>query len=70
MITKELEQIENLLKILRQNGVEYFKDAKLEIKISPVKLIQSIEEKAEKEKDQVSEDDLFYSATTLKPRVK
>lgn len=68
--TKEIVYIENLLKVLKDNGVEYFKDAKLEVKISPVKLIHSLEDKLEKEKEKVSEDDLYYSSTTLKPRIK
>lgn len=70
MNSKNIEQINELLKVLKENGVEYFKDSNLEIKISPVKLLHAVEEKLDKKKEEVSEDDLYYSASKFKPRNK
>ena len=57
--------------MLKGHGVEYFKNNELELKISPIKYLNASQNESVKGKsDKVTDDDLYYSATTLKPKVK
>ena len=64
MTPKEADQ---LLKVLRKHGVERFKDGEIELNISPVKYAK---EAMMPVSDKVTEEDLFYSATPFKHKVK
>jgi hypothetical protein len=65
MTTKELEV---LIKMLKKNGVFHYIDGDLELKITPTTMQDvKIPSKSTKE---VNEDDLYYSANTLKPKAK
>lgn len=68
MTPKEIKEIDTLLRVLRKHGVESFKKGEIELKVSPVKYVNSIEKTIQPKNKEVTEDDLYYSATTLKPR--
>jgi len=70
MTHKEIKEIDTLLKVLRRHGVESFEKGEIKLKVSPVKYINNVENTVNKKSKEVSEDDLYYSATTLKPRIK
>lgn len=70
MTPKEIKEIDTLLKVLRRHGVESFEKGEIKLKVSPVKYINSVETNINKKNKEVSEDDLYYSASTLKPRIK
>lgn len=65
-----IEEIDKLLHVIKSHQVENFKLGDLEVKISPVKYIaeqsQALSSSAIAEK--ITEDDLYYSSTSLKPR--
>jgi hypothetical protein len=63
----KITDLDSLLKVLKKHGVEEFKDNGLEIKISPIKFIQK-ENKKIKPQEGFTEDDLYYSATKVKPK--
>ena len=69
MKTKELSA---LLKVLQKHGVETYKQGDLELKISPLKYVAPMQDviDAPKSTKEVSEDDLYYSASTFKTRIK
>jgi hypothetical protein len=62
------KSLDEVLKVLKKHGVESFKHGELELKISPVKYISSLQNEQEKSKskDKVTEDDLFYSSSPLR----
>ena len=66
-----IEEIDKLLHVIKSHQVENFKLGDLEVKISPVKYIaeqsQALSSAVITEK--ITEDDLYYSSTSLKPRV-
>ena len=70
MTPKEIKEIDTLLKVLRRHGVESFEKGEIKLKVSPVKYINNVENTVSKKNKEVSEDDLYYSASTLKPRIK
>lgn len=69
MKTKELD---SLLKVLKKHGVEAYKSGEIELKISPLKYVAPVQDvlSSPKSSKEVSEDDLYYSASTFKPKVK
>ena len=70
MSPKEIKEIDTLLKVLRRHGVESFEKGEFKLKVSPVKYIDAPVSSSKRKGESVSEDDLYYSATTLKPRIK
>jgi len=70
MTPKEIKEIDTLLKVLRRHGVESFEKGEIKLKVSPVKYIDAPVSSPKKKGELVSEDDLYYSATTLKPRIR
>jgi len=70
MTPKEIKEIDTLLKVLRRHGVESFEKGEIKLKVSPVKYINAVETNINKKNKEVSDDDLYYSASTLKPRIK
>ena len=66
-----IEEIDKLLHVIKSHQVENFKLGDLEVKISPVKYIaeqsQALSSTVITEK--ITEDDLYYSSTSLKPKV-
>ena len=69
MKTKELSA---LLKVLQKHGVETFRNGDLELKISPLKYVAPMQDVIDtpKSNKEVSEDDLYYSASNFKQRIK
>lgn len=65
-----IEEIDKLLHVIKSHQVENFKLGDLEIKISPVKYIADNSEalSSSVKPEKITEDDLYYSSTTLKPR--
>ena len=65
-----IEEIDKLLHVIKSHRVENFKLGDLEIKISPVKYIADNSEalSSSVKPEKITEDDLYYSSTTLKPR--
>ena len=65
MKTKE---IDTLIKVLKKHGVEYFKTNEIELKLSGLSAIKPIQDKNldGKSKKEITEDDLYYSASTWK----
>jgi hypothetical protein len=70
MTPKEIKEIDTLLKVLRRHGVESFEKGEIKLRVSPVKYIDAPTNSSRKKGDSVTDDDLYYSATTLKPRGK
>ena len=70
MSPKEIKEIDTLLKVLRRHGVESFEKGEIKLKVSPIKYVDPSFGSSKKKSDTVTEDDLYYSATTLKPRNK
>lgn len=63
------KEIEGLIKILKKHGIEDFQYGDLKLKISSVQYAVKAASKIDKS-DKVTEDDLYYSASNLKPRIK
>ncbi len=65
-------ELDSLLKVLKKHGVETYKQGDLELKISPLKYVAPVQDALSSPKftKEVSEDDLYYSASTFKPKVK
>ena len=65
-----IEEIDKLLHVIKSHQVENFKLGDLEVKISPVKYIaeQSEALSSSMKPEKITEDDLYYSSISLKPR--
>ena len=69
MTRNEVKEIDRLVKMLKQHGVETFERGDLKLKISPMKYFQPLQDVA-KASEKVTDEDLYYSSTTLKPRTR
>lgn len=65
---KTIKDLEILLKTLKKHGVFHYVNGELELKITP-NTMQDVKYSPKSSKE-VTEDDLYYSASTLKPKVK
>lgn len=65
---KSIKELENLIKTLKKHGVFHYINGDLELKITPISM-QDVKVKPKSLKE-VTEDDLYYSAGSLKPKVK
>lgn len=63
-----IEEIDKLLHVIKSHQVENFKLGDLEVKISPVKYIADNSEALSSGiiTEKITEDDLYYSSTSLK----
>jgi len=67
------KEIEALIKMLKKHGVEEFEHEGVKLKINPINFIKKANESLTplaKSNEKVTEDDLYYSASALKPRIK
>ena len=65
---KTIKDLENLIKMLKKHGVFHYINGELELKITPA-TIQDVKHTSKSTKE-VTEDDLYYSAGSIKPKVK
>ena len=65
-----IDDIDKLLHVIKSHHVENFKLGDLEVKISPVKYIaeQSEALSSSMKPEKITEDDLYYSSISLKPK--
>ena len=71
-MTCNISEVDKLLRMLKKHGVESFESGDLKLKISPVKYLEPLDDakRTSKSRDKITDEDLFYSASTLKPRIK
>lgn len=65
---KTIKDLENLIKMLKKHGVFHYINDGLELKITP-STIQDVKTPSKSTKE-VTEDDLYYSASSIKAKGK